>query len=136
MVAALVALVAFALLRDTPQSCGLPPIEEHRNDFPPDYSADHERVFTFKEIFFEHVLTNRYLWAIAVANAFVYFVRYGVVNWIPTYLQTAKGFSFQQSSLGGPCTSGPPSPGRSPAAGSRTRCSRAGGPRRPSCSCR
>jgi MFS transporter, OPA family, glycerol-3-phosphate transporter len=35
-----------------------------------------------------------------VANAFVYFVRYGVVNWIPTYLQTAKGFSFTQSSWG------------------------------------
>jgi len=35
-----------------------------------------------------------------VANTFVYFVRYGVVNWIPTYLETAKGFSFQQSSLG------------------------------------
>jgi OPA family glycerol-3-phosphate transporter-like MFS transporter len=33
-----------------------------------------------------------------VANAFVYFVRYGVVNWIPTYLETAKGFSFKQSS--------------------------------------
>ena len=46
------------------------------------------------------MLNNKYLWAIAVANAFVYFVRYGVVNWIPTYLQTAKGFSFQQSSLG------------------------------------
>ena len=45
-------------------------------------------------------MNNRYLWAIAVANAFVYFVRYGVVNWIPTYLQTAKGFSFQQSSIG------------------------------------
>jgi OPA family glycerol-3-phosphate transporter-like MFS transporter len=27
-------------------------------------------------------------------------VRYGVVNWIPTYLETAKGFSFKQSSLG------------------------------------
>ena len=63
-----------------------------------DYSADDERTFTYREIFVEHVLTNRYLWAIAVANAFVYFVRYGVVNWIPTYLQTAKGFSFQQSS--------------------------------------
>src|SRR4029078_10189501 len=46
------------------------------------------------------VLSNRYLWAIAIANAFVYFVRYGVVNWIPTYLQTAKGVSFQQSSVG------------------------------------
>ena len=43
-------------------------------------------------------LNNRLLWAIAIANAFVYFVRYGVQNWIPTYLETAKGFSFQQSS--------------------------------------
>ena len=100
MIAAVIAVVVLFLMRDTPQSCGLPPIEEHRNDFPPDYSADHERTFTFREIFFQHVLTNKYLWAIAVANAFVYFVRYGVVNWIPTYLQTAKGFSFQESSLG------------------------------------
>jgi MFS transporter, OPA family, glycerol-3-phosphate transporter len=97
VVAAAVAIGVFFLLRDTPQSCGLPPIESYRNDYPPDYSADHERVFTFREIFFEHVLTNRYLWAIAVANAFVYFVRYGVVNWIPTYLQTAKGFSRSES---------------------------------------
>jgi OPA family glycerol-3-phosphate transporter-like MFS transporter len=99
-VAAVAAVVVFLLMRDTPQSCGLPPIEEYRNDYRPDYSADHERTFTFREIFFEHVLPNRYLWALAVANAFVYFVRYGVVNWIPTYLETAKGFSFQQSSLG------------------------------------
>ena len=100
LIAAGVAVVVFFLLRDTPQSRGLPPIEEYRNDYRPDYSADHERTFTFREIFFDHVLNNRYLWAIAVANAFVYFVRYGVVNWIPTYLETAKGFSFQQSSLG------------------------------------
>jgi OPA family glycerol-3-phosphate transporter-like MFS transporter len=100
IIAAVVALVALVLMRDTPQSCGLPPIEEHRNDYPPDYSEAHERNFTFRQIFLEHVLNNKYLWAIAVANAFVYFVRYGVVNWIPTYLQTHKGFSFQQSSLG------------------------------------
>jgi OPA family glycerol-3-phosphate transporter-like MFS transporter len=98
LIAAAVALLVFATMRDTPQSCGLPPIEEHKNDYRPDYSADHERTFTFREIFFEHVLTNRYLWAIAIANAFVYFVRYGVVNWVPTYLETAKGFSFRQSS--------------------------------------
>ncbi len=100
VIAAVVAVGVFFLLRDTPQSCGLPPVEEYKNDYPPDYSADHERVFTFREIFFGHVLNNRYLWAIAVANAFVYFVRYGVVNWIPTYLETAKGFSFKQSSIG------------------------------------
>ncbi len=100
MVAAALALLVFFLIRDTPQSCGLPSIEAFRDDYPSDYNASHERNFTFKKIFLEHVLNNKYLWAIAIANAFVYFVRYGVVNWIPTYLQTAKGFSFQQSSLG------------------------------------
>ena len=100
LVAAAVAVGVFFLVRDTPQSCGLPPVEEYRNDYPPDYNPDHERTLSFREIFFGHVLNNPYLWAIAVANAFVYFVRYGVVNWIPAYLQTAKGFSFAQSSLG------------------------------------
>jgi OPA family glycerol-3-phosphate transporter-like MFS transporter len=100
VIAAALAIVALVLMRDTPQSCGLPPIEQYRNDYPPDYSADYERNFTFKEIFLGHVLNNKYLWAIAIANAFIYFVRYGVVNWIPTYLETAKGFSFKQSSLG------------------------------------
>lgn len=99
LIASGIAGVAYFLLRDTPQSCGLPPVEEYKNDYPPDYSAAHERTFTFKEIFLQHVLPNKYLWAIAVANAFVYFVRYGVVNWIPTYLETAKGFSFKDSSF-------------------------------------
>jgi OPA family glycerol-3-phosphate transporter-like MFS transporter len=98
-IAAVVAVVVFFLLQDTPQSLGLPPIEEYKDDYRPDYTADHERTFTVREILFEHVLNNRYLWAIAVANAFVYFVRYGVVNWIPTYLEGAKGYSFKQSSL-------------------------------------
>ena len=98
MVATVVAVIAFLLIRDTPQSCGLPPIEAYKNDFPANYSASHERTFSFREIFMEHVFSNRLLWAIACANAFIYFVRYGVVDWIPTYLQTAKHFSFQQSS--------------------------------------
>jgi OPA family glycerol-3-phosphate transporter-like MFS transporter len=99
LIALACALIVALLLRDTPQSCGLPPIEVYKNDYPPDYSEEHEKTFTFREIFLGHVLNNRLLWAIAVANAFVYFVRYGVVDWIPTYLQTAKGFSFQQSSV-------------------------------------
>ncbi|HUR57261.1 MAG TPA: phosphoglycerate transporter protein PgtP [Opitutaceae bacterium] len=98
-IAATVAIVIAALVRDTPQSCGLPPIEQFKNDYPPDYSAAHERTFTFREIFLTYVLKNKFLWAIAIANAFVYFVRYGVVNWIPTYLQTAKGFNFKESGM-------------------------------------
>ncbi|HVN43689.1 MAG TPA: phosphoglycerate transporter protein PgtP [Steroidobacteraceae bacterium] len=100
LIAALVALAVHFLLEDTPQSKGLPAVEEYRNDFPPDYSGDHERTLGFRAILFTAVLRNRYLWAIAVANAFCYFVRYGVENWIPAYLETAKGFSFKQSSIG------------------------------------
>ncbi|MDO8541257.1 MAG: phosphoglycerate transporter protein PgtP [Opitutaceae bacterium] len=96
-IAVLIAGLIILLVRDTPQSCGLPPIEVYKNDYPPDYGAAHERTFTAREIFFDYVLNNKFLWAIAIANAFVYFVRYGVVNWIPTYLQMAKGFSFKES---------------------------------------
>jgi MFS transporter, OPA family, glycerol-3-phosphate transporter len=98
-VAAGVAIGIWFLLRDTPQSCGLPPVEEYKDDYPPNYSAEHERVLTFREIFLGHVLNNKAVWAIAFANAFAYFVRYGVVDWIPTYLQTAKGFSFAESTV-------------------------------------
>jgi OPA family glycerol-3-phosphate transporter-like MFS transporter len=100
IIAAAVAIVAFFLLRDTPQHYGLPPVEQFKNDYPADYRGETERPFTYREIFVDHVLSNKYLWAIAIANAFIYFVRYGVVNWIPTYLQTAKHFSFDQSSTG------------------------------------
>ena len=86
------------------------------NDYPPDYSRRRTSAPSrFREIFFGHVLNNRYLWAIAVANAFVYFVRYGVVNWIPTYLETAKGFSFKRvEHRPGRCTSTRRSRARSP----------------------
>jgi OPA family glycerol-3-phosphate transporter-like MFS transporter len=103
-IAAAVGVIAFFLLRNTPEAYGLPPVEVYKNDYPPDYRSsdanDTRSAFTYREIFTDHVLRNRYLWAIAIANAFIYFVRYGVVNWIPTYLQTAKGFSFNQSSTG------------------------------------
>ncbi len=99
LIAAAVAVLAYFLLLDTPQSRGLPPVEEYKNDYPPGYTEASERTLTFREILFKSVLSNGYLWAIAIANAFCYFVRYGVENWIPTYLETAKGYSFRQSSV-------------------------------------
>ncbi len=46
--AILLAIFAFAMVRDTPQSCGLPPIEEYKNDYPDDYSEKHEEELTAK----------------------------------------------------------------------------------------
>ena len=77
-----VALVAYCLIRDTPQSCGLPTIEKYRNDYPKNYSEKQEEVLTAKEIFFKHVFNNKMLWYIAIANAFVYMVRYGCLDWV------------------------------------------------------
>ncbi|MBD3717402.1 MFS transporter [Enterobacter hormaechei] len=98
--AILVAIIAFALMRDTPQSCGLPPIEEYKNDYPDDYSEKHEEELTAKQIFMKYVLPNKLLWYIAVANVFVYLLRYGILDWSPTYLKEVKHFALDKSSPG------------------------------------
>jgi len=95
IVAIIIALIAYALIRDTPQSCGLPSIEKYRNDYPKNYSAKSEEVLTTKEIFFKYVLNNKTLWFIAFANAFIYMVRYGCLDWAPTYLQNVKGYNLK-----------------------------------------
>ena len=94
-----VAAFIYFMVRDTPQSQGLPAIEPYRNDYPKafDYDADHEQEFSARTIFIDYVLRNRLLWFIAIANAFVYFVRYGVLDWAPTYLGEVKRFSFEDS---------------------------------------
>jgi len=94
-----IALFILVTVRDTPQSEGLPPIEEHRDDRAPHYDPEtDEREMTTVEIFFTHVFQNRLLWYLAIANVFVYTVRYGVVDWVPTYLKEAKGHSVDTSS--------------------------------------
>ncbi|WJE16279.1 glycerol-3-phosphate transporter [Halobacillus sp. ACCC02827] len=99
IVAIVVAAIAFMLMRDTPQSVGLPPIEEYRNDYPNNSKTTYEKEFTTKEILFKYVLNNKWIWIIAIANVFVYFVRYGVLDWAPTYLSEEKGFNMEESSF-------------------------------------
>lgn len=84
-------------LRDTPQSVGLPPIEEFKNDYPASSVEDREKELSGSEILFKHVLNNKFLWIFAAANVMVYIVRYGVVNWAPTYLTEVKGYNITHS---------------------------------------
>jgi len=92
-----VAVITWFLVRDTPQSCGLPNIEAYKNDYPDSYSNEFEKEMTAKEIFFKYIFKNKLLWSIAFANAFVYLVRYGVLDWAPLYLEESKGFSIKES---------------------------------------
>ncbi|MEN6456572.1 MAG: MFS transporter, partial [Prolixibacteraceae bacterium] len=61
------------------------------------YSDQKEVELSAKEIFTKYVFPNKMLWAIAFANVFVYLVRYGVLDWAPTYLEEAKHFSINET---------------------------------------
>ena len=98
MIALVIAFIAYLLIRDRPRACGLPPIEEFKNDYPENYSQkEDDKKLTAKEIFITYIFKNKLLWFIAVANAFVYLVRYGVLDWAPTYLTEAKQFSMEET---------------------------------------
>jgi MFS transporter, OPA family, glycerol-3-phosphate transporter len=92
VIAVLSAVYILRRVRDTPQAVGLPPIEEYRNDYPAQMEAglDLERQLSFRELLVEKVLLNRYIWLLAIANFFVYIVRYSMIDWGPTYLRDVK----------------------------------------------
>lgn len=96
VIATLCALYLFWRMLDTPQSVGLPPIEEYKHEYPPDEKEEHERELTGRELFFKYILTNKMLWVLAIANIFVYIARYAMVDWGPTYLKEVKGATIGQ----------------------------------------
>ncbi|MBN1851125.1 MAG: MFS transporter [Pirellulales bacterium] len=101
IISAVGAVYLFFRLRDTPQSVGLPPIEEYRQDFP-EGAIDREsleRNLTAKELFVDKVLLNQYVWLLAIANFFAYIARYALHDWGPTYLKEVKGASLQEGGL-------------------------------------
>ncbi len=98
MIAVFIAFLIYFLVRDRPRAVGLPPIEVYKNDYPDTYDkTEVDKKVSAKEIFFEHVFNNKLLWFIAIANAFVYLVRYGVLDWAPTYLSEVKQFSLEET---------------------------------------
>lgn len=53
----------------------------------------------FKRLFVDYIFKNKILWLIALANAFVYLVRYGISDWAPIYLQEMNIMDATQSNL-------------------------------------
>ncbi|EJD8482058.1 glycerol-3-phosphate transporter [Staphylococcus pseudintermedius] len=97
LLAIVIAIASYVLVRDTPQSVGLPSIEAYRDDYPTQKKETFETELTTKEILFKYVLNNKWVWIIAIANIFVYFVRYGVLDWAPLYLSEVKSFDMKES---------------------------------------
>ncbi len=95
VLALLCALYLVLRLRDTPQSVGLPPVEEYKNDYPAGATGA-ERELGTRELLVHYILRNGYLWLFAAANFFVYIARYAMLDWGPTYLKDVKQASLEQ----------------------------------------
>lgn len=81
-------------LEDTPQSLGLPPIEEYKDskkDVSKVNTEDPERELETKELLVKYILNNKTLWLFAFANFFVYIVRYNMLDWGPYLFEGDKG---------------------------------------------
>ena len=61
----------------------------------PAHDVSLEKELSLWEILWNNVLTNKIIWLFAIANLFVYVVRYSLIDWGPTYLKQAKGASMQ-----------------------------------------
>jgi OPA family glycerol-3-phosphate transporter-like MFS transporter len=96
IIATCCAVYLFWRMRDTPQSVGLPSIEEFKKEFPPDEKEAHEKELSARELLFKYIFPNKLLWVLSIANIFVYIARYAMVDWGPTYLKEVKGASLSQ----------------------------------------
>lgn len=80
------ALMISIFFHDSPESKGIPPVNE---DF------RKEKISTWQEQ--KGVLKNPYVWLLAFSSAFMYISRYAVNSWGPYYFETAKGYTLTQA---------------------------------------
>ena len=97
--AVLCAIYLMVRLRDTPQSVGLPPVEEYRNDYAGEGERNPEAELGTRDLLVHYILKNRYLWLFAAGNFFVYISRYAMLDWGPTYLKEVKHASLEQGGI-------------------------------------
>ncbi|MDG6808776.1 phosphoglycerate transporter protein PgtP [Glaesserella parasuis] len=97
LIAIVLAFVVLYLMRDTPESQGLPPVDEWKGEKVLE-KVESAHTLSSKDIFYKYIINNKFLWAIAIANVFVYFIRYGIIDWAPTYLKEVKHFTVDKQS--------------------------------------
>ncbi len=86
-------------LRDTPQSLGLPAVEKFRNDYSAGSSLKEKSGLSTKELLYDYVIKNKYIWALAVAYFLIYIIRTAVNDWSMFYLVEMKHYSLKQAGV-------------------------------------
>lgn len=85
------------ILGDTPQSVGLPRIEEFKNDFPLGDISEENRL-TAREILFTYVLNNPLMWLLGFTYFFNYVIRQAVTDWGVLYLIETRNYPILEAS--------------------------------------
>eukprot|EP00186_Timspurckia_oligopyrenoides_P003292 CAMPEP_0182448626 /NCGR_PEP_ID=MMETSP1172-20130603/28485_1 /TAXON_ID=708627 /ORGANISM="Timspurckia oligopyrenoides, Strain CCMP3278" /LENGTH=594 /DNA_ID=CAMNT_0024645563 /DNA_START=82 /DNA_END=1866 /DNA_ORIENTATION=- len=93
-IALVMGLFLFNRLRDSPESIGLPAVDEAEELAQQKASGNEgkkkEKLST-KETLFKYVFSNGFVWLLALSYFFVYFVRQGIGSWAYIYLLDFKG---------------------------------------------
>lgn len=95
--------LGFALmerLRDTPQSLGLPPIEEFRKDKSGAKQVLETRDLSTRERLGKYVVNNPYIWLLAISYFFLYIARTAINDWSGIYLVHKKHYSTTLANAG------------------------------------
>ncbi len=90
LIGIITALGVFALLQDRPQTLGLPPVNEWKNDHYQEHAKDSARTTLALQF---SVLKIPSIWVLALASATIYVTRYAINSWGILYLQEARGYS-------------------------------------------
>jgi len=85
----------YVLLRDRPQTLGLPAVADWKNDRAEPTIAPRAPATTWQTQL--SILRLPSIWVLALASAAMYMTRYGMNSWGMLYLQEAKGYSDLQA---------------------------------------
>ncbi len=87
------AVIVYLFLHDSPESKGLPPIADYKNDHAEISTKDKSVGAVQKE-----VLKNPFIWLLALSSAMMYISRYAIESWGIFYLEAQKGYTNMEAS--------------------------------------
>jgi OPA family sugar phosphate sensor protein UhpC-like MFS transporter len=90
LIGVVTAIGVYMLLKDRPQTLGLPPVNEWKNDKYAEASEDSPRRTVALQF---TILKMPAIWVLALASATTYITRYGINSWGILYLQEERGYS-------------------------------------------
>ena len=85
-------LIILIFVFDTPESCGLPSVQELSGE-----AMTKEDKMPTRELQ-KMILKHPGIWVIAISSAFIYITRYAIAGWGVLFLQKARGFDLADAS--------------------------------------